>query len=151
MSNSVGHCLLHHALSQSTFTEHQSKAHSRFPGNSLCHFPATLMPNQSTCQLGKVPVSTKFHQKNHITKRKLSLGRHHKMSGIPRAVLVTEHAPELAGRFTLDGNSVLQVVISSHTSDVLSQVNIQITNSGSSLILHWGALYDRKNLVQTPP
>ncbi|XP_020589456.1 alpha-glucan water dikinase, chloroplastic isoform X2 [Phalaenopsis equestris] len=61
---------------------------------------------------------------------------------VPHAVLATDSFPKLRGKFKLDGNSELQIVLSSK-SDSLLQIDFQITNGGESLVLHWGAVRTR--------
>ncbi|RQO94912.1 hypothetical protein POPTR_008G188150v4 [Populus trichocarpa] len=63
----------------------------------------------------------------------------------PRAVLAMEPSSEqLAGKFNLDGNIEMQVFVSNSSAASIAQINIQITYSSDSLLLHWGAILDRK-------
>ncbi|XP_077244216.1 pyruvate phosphate dikinase, PEP/pyruvate binding domain-containing protein [Tasmannia lanceolata] len=148
MSNTLGHGLLHQALCQ-PILEHQSKTHSGFSQNSLYHVPVASLSEQSAPQIRNPLLSTKFLE-NSLTKTntKLPRGTQHTISTVPRAVLVTDPASGLAGKFNLDGNSELQIGVGAPASGSLTQVDIQVTNNSSSLVLHWGAVYDRqKNWV----
>ncbi|XP_058088674.1 alpha-glucan water dikinase, chloroplastic [Magnolia sinica] len=144
MSNTLGHGLIHRTLCQPTFLEHQSKIHSGIPCNSSFQVPAASMSNQSACQMRISLVSTKFHGNTlNKAKAKVSRGRHSGVSIVPRAVLAADPASEVVGKFNLDGDSELQIGVSTPTSGSLSQVDIQVTNSNNSLILHWGAIRDK--------
>ncbi|KAK3129179.1 hypothetical protein QOZ80_6BG0473150 [Eleusine coracana subsp. coracana] len=61
----------------------------------------------------------------------------------PRAIATTpadRASPDLAGRFTLDSNSELQVAVNPAPQGSLVVVDLVATNTSGSLILHWGAL-----------
>ncbi|KAA8529608.1 hypothetical protein F0562_034292 [Nyssa sinensis] len=75
---------------------------------------------------------------------KLPTGTHRVVSAFPRAVLATNPVSELAGKFNLEGNTELQVDIIAPTQGSISQVDIQVTNSSDTLILHWGGIQNRK-------
>ncbi|KAJ6988923.1 alpha-glucan water dikinase [Populus alba x Populus x berolinensis] len=63
----------------------------------------------------------------------------------PRAVLAMEPSSEqLVGKFNLDGNIEMQVFVSNSSAASVAQINIQVTYSSDSLLLHWGAIRDRK-------
>ncbi|XP_011034108.1 PREDICTED: alpha-glucan water dikinase, chloroplastic-like isoform X4 [Populus euphratica] len=63
----------------------------------------------------------------------------------PRAVLAMEPSSEqLAGKFNLDGNIEMQVFVSNSSTASIAHINIQVTYSSDSLLLHWGAIRDRK-------
>ncbi|KAJ6351584.1 hypothetical protein OIU78_007487 [Salix suchowensis] len=51
---------------------------------------------------------------------------------------------ELAGKFNLDGNIQMQVSVSNSSAASVAQINIQVTYSSDSLLLHWGAIRDVK-------
>lgn len=68
----------------------------------------------------------------------------------PHAVLATDPASKLAGKFKLDENIELQVDVSVPTSGSIRRVNILVTNTGGSLLLHWGAIRDRKDKWALP-
>ncbi|CAK9158146.1 unnamed protein product [Ilex paraguariensis] len=139
MSNSIGHNLLHQNLLPSIVLEHQSKI------NSSCIAGNTLFQAQATSLIRNSPLLSEFRGRSLcVRKKKLAMGKHSSASGFPQAVLVTDPASELAGRFNLDGNTELQIDVRPPTSGSVSQVDIQVTNSGDGLFLHWGALQNRK-------
>ncbi|KAK6922260.1 Pyruvate phosphate dikinase, AMP/ATP-binding [Dillenia turbinata] len=135
MSNVIGHSLLHQGLLRpATSREHQTKNNS---SSSL------LLPSVSSSQLAvpasKSSLSSEFCGSRAILRKpKLSMGTRHG-SLVPKAVLAADPASELVRKFKLDGNSELRV----DAND--SQINILVTNSSNSLILHWGAISDRKD------
>ncbi|KAL5826788.1 hypothetical protein ACOSQ3_018629 [Xanthoceras sorbifolium] len=147
MSNSIGHNLLHRSLLYSTVLEHQSKLNSSgIPANSL--FQAATI-NQAA---RKSPISTKLYGTNlNGRKLKLAMGSRRPVIIAPRAVLATDPASEVAGKFNLDGNVELQVTTSAPTSGSITQVTIQISYSSDSLLLHWGAIRDRMEKWTLPP
>uniref|UniRef100_A0A0E0LBX9 Uncharacterized protein n=1 Tax=Oryza punctata TaxID=4537 RepID=A0A0E0LBX9_ORYPU len=61
---------------------------------------------------------------------------------VPRAIAAsTDRAsPGLVGRFTLDTNSELQVRLNPAPQGSVAEINLEVTNTSGSLILHWGAL-----------
>ncbi|KAJ8494187.1 hypothetical protein OPV22_015908 [Ensete ventricosum] len=63
----------------------------------------------------------------------------------PRAVLATDPASELRRKFKLDTNSELEVVVHIPTSRSPVQIEFQVTNSSGYLVLHWGAIHNRRN------
>uniref|UniRef100_A0A0C9S6E6 TSA: Wollemia nobilis Ref_Wollemi_Transcript_11183_4962 transcribed RNA sequence n=2 Tax=Wollemia nobilis TaxID=56998 RepID=A0A0C9S6E6_9CONI len=68
----------------------------------------------------------------------------------PHAILATDRAAseQLTEVFDLDGHSQLQVNLVKCTGDSPTKVNLQVTNSSPSLILHWGAIkYGDKNWI----
>ncbi|RWR94050.1 alpha-glucan water dikinase, chloroplastic isoform X1 [Cinnamomum micranthum f. kanehirae] len=154
MSNTIGHGLLNQSPYHPTFHEHQNKSYSVTQVNSLYHATSpSFVSTKSAHQIQNLLVSTKFREKNFFStaKTKLPRGRRQKVSRIPRAVLATDPTSELAGRFNLDGGSELQIDVKTPASGSLTQVNMQVTNSSNSLILHWGALHDRKKEWTLPP
>ncbi|KAL2334136.1 hypothetical protein Fmac_015349 [Flemingia macrophylla] len=50
---------------------------------------------------------------------------------------------QLSRRFNLDGNIELQVGVSSSVSGAATQVDIKVSYSSSSLLLHWGVVRDQ--------
>ncbi|GJN28792.1 hypothetical protein PR202_gb16957 [Eleusine coracana subsp. coracana] len=67
----------------------------------------------------------------------------------PRAIATTpadRASPDLAGRFTLDSNSELQVAVNPAPQGSLVVVDLVATNTSGSLILHWGALRPESRL-----
>lgn len=61
---------------------------------------------------------------------------------VPRAVVTPADrtTPDLAGKFTLDSNSELQVAVNPAPQSSVAEIDLKVTNSSGSLILHWGAL-----------
>lgn len=64
----------------------------------------------------------------------------------PRAVATpTDHASsDLVGRFTLDSSSELQVTVNPAPQGSVAEIDLEVTNTNGSLILHWGALRPEK-------
>ncbi|RLN13330.1 alpha-glucan water dikinase, chloroplastic isoform X2 [Panicum miliaceum] len=60
----------------------------------------------------------------------------------PRAVATPADraSPDLIGKFTLDSNSQLQVAVNPASQGSVTQIDLEVTNTTGSLILHWGAL-----------
>ncbi|KAL6851874.1 hypothetical protein ACP4OV_020059 [Aristida adscensionis] len=60
----------------------------------------------------------------------------------PRAVATPagQGATDLAGKFTLDSNSELQVAVNQGPQGSVAEIDLEVTNTRGSLILHWGAL-----------
>ncbi|KAL6639875.1 hypothetical protein ACP70R_022470 [Stipagrostis hirtigluma subsp. patula] len=60
----------------------------------------------------------------------------------PRAVATPADraSSDLLGKFTLDSNSQLQVAVNSAPQGLVAEINLEVTNTTGSLILHWGAL-----------
>ncbi|KAI3933019.1 hypothetical protein MKW92_033488 [Papaver armeniacum] len=133
MSNTLGNSLLHQSLYRFAVLEHQSKtscANSLFQASSAIH----KKPLLSTCFRGNC---LNVKKKSKIPK-----------GVVPHAVLATNPASELAGKYNLDGNSELQIDVTAPTSGSLMQVVIQVSNSSNSLVLHWGGIRDgQKNWV----
>lgn len=135
MSNSIGHHnLLHQRLIRPTVLEHQSK-----------HNSSGVLQVQAASHIRKSPIHTKFLGNTlNSPKTKLPMGTRPFLPAIPRAVLVTDPGSKVAGKFSLDGNIELQVNVSAGTPGSISLVDIQITNTNNSLMLHWGGIRDRK-------
>ncbi|KAL9423869.1 hypothetical protein AB3S75_035877 [Citrus x aurantiifolia] len=144
MSNSIGRDVLHQSLLCSTVFEHQSKRHSSgIPANSL--FQAVSINQLAGASAArKSPLSTKFYGTSLNARPKMAMGRHRPVLITPRAVLAVDSASELAGKFNLEGNVELQVTVGAPTPGSLTQVNIEISYSSNSLLLHWGAIRDKK-------
>eukprot|EP00262_Sarcandra_glabra_P002082 TRINITY_DN1233_c0_g1_i1.p1 TRINITY_DN1233_c0_g1~~TRINITY_DN1233_c0_g1_i1.p1 ORF type:complete len:1466 (+),score=298.47 TRINITY_DN1233_c0_g1_i1:171-4568(+) len=141
MSNTLGHSILHQALSRPTVPDHRSRVFR----NSLRQVLPASTANLAVHQMQKPLASTKFYGNSlDTTKTNFSQGTHHPICTVPRAVLATNPASELAGKFNLDGSSELQIYVSAPATGSLSQVDIQVTNSSSSVILHWGAIRFRQ-------
>ncbi|KAE9597974.1 hypothetical protein Lal_00029603 [Lupinus albus] len=96
----------------------------------------------------KFQLSTNFRGNRFcVRKLKQAMGKHQHGFVIPCAVLTT-NAPseELSRKFNLEGNIELQVVVSSSALGA-AQVDIQVSNSNGSLVLHWGIVHDRQGWV----
>ncbi|KAG5520839.1 hypothetical protein RHGRI_033418 [Rhododendron griersonianum] len=141
MSNSTGHNFLHQSLLAPTvLLEHQSKI------NSSCVPSNTLFQSQANSQLRKSPISTKFKGNVlNVRKTQLAMGTNRAVSDFPQAVLAADSAYEqLAGKFSLDGNSELQVDVSAPNSGSMTQIDIRATNNSGTLLLHWGGIQNQK-------
>lgn len=66
------------------------------------------------------------------------------------AVLASDRASEVSDRFYLEANSHLEIGITSPGPGGLTEINLRVTNSNNSLILHWGALCPGKNAWLLP-
>uniref|UniRef100_A0A2P2LZP5 alpha-glucan, water dikinase n=1 Tax=Rhizophora mucronata TaxID=61149 RepID=A0A2P2LZP5_RHIMU len=144
MRSSMGHGLFHQSLLCATVFEHQGKVNpSGIPANSLFQSASV---NQPAVRRQRSTLSTNFcGNRLKGRKSKFTIGMRQPVTMTPLAVLATDPASEqLAGKFNLDGNSELQVSVSNPSSGSMMCVNIQIMNSSDSLLLHWGALRDRK-------
>ncbi|KAH9319028.1 hypothetical protein KI387_020797, partial [Taxus chinensis] len=106
--------------------------------------------NPSLQQSSKPLLSSKLFVKSLHLRNKISFMRtpHGIWTG-PRAILTTDpDTPELTESFDLDGQSKLQVNLVKSTGDSPTRINLQVTNSSPSLILHWGAVkYGEKNWI----
>ncbi|KAL7251504.1 hypothetical protein ACSBR1_013356 [Camellia fascicularis] len=49
-------------------------------------------------------------------------------------------------KFNHDGNTKLQVVVSAPTSGFVSEIDMQITTTSGTLVLHWGGIQNGKDL-----
>ncbi|GAY36295.1 hypothetical protein CUMW_021230 [Citrus unshiu] len=145
MSNSIGRNVLHQSLLCSTVFEHQSNRHSSgIPANSLFQAVSINQP-AGVSAARKSPLSTKFYGTSLNARPKMAMGRHRPVLITPRAVLAVDSASEqLAGKFNLEGNVELQITVGAPTPGSLTQVNIEISYSSNSLLLHWGAIRDKK-------
>ncbi|WVZ24310.1 hypothetical protein V8G54_002854 [Vigna mungo] len=127
-----------------TVAEHQSKVRS---------FPVSVNRVKKNLAL-----RTNFRgNRLCVRKCKLAMGKHRHVDAIPRAVLTTNPASEnlsvvltaflaieqLSGRFNLDGNIDLQVSVSSSQPGAATQVDIKVSYSSGSLLLHWGVVCDQ--------
>ncbi|KAF5450262.1 hypothetical protein F2P56_030628 [Juglans regia] len=143
MSNILGNNILHQSLLRPPVVEPLSKLNSSgIPANTL--FQAASW-NQAAAQTRKSPLSTKFLGNNlKVRKPNLAMGTHRPLKFNLRAVLATDPASELAGKFNLDGNIELQVGVSSPAQGSVTQLDIQVSYGSDSLVLHWGLIRDRK-------
>ncbi|KAI6694871.1 hypothetical protein NL676_022581 [Syzygium grande] len=135
--------LLRHSLLCPAVSEHQSNLNSSaIPANT---FFQTASANQSATKTRRPKLSTKFSGSSlNQRKTKLTMGKGRGYSFVTRAVLATDSAPELAGKFNLDGDIELKVEVSAPVPGSMTQVEIQVTCSSDTLILHWGAIRDKK-------
>ncbi|XP_047318795.1 alpha-glucan water dikinase, chloroplastic [Impatiens glandulifera] len=133
MSHSISHCLLHQRLLPSTVFEHQSKT------NAPCISSRnTLFKPQATSHIRNSHLSTEFRGRGlHARRRKQLMETRRSAS---KAALATGPASELIDGFKLEGNSELKISVSSAAQGAISQVEIQVTNSNNSLLLHWGGV-----------
>nr|AOQ26246.1 GWD1 [Actinidia deliciosa] len=140
MSNSIGHNFLRQSLLAPAVLEHQSKI------NSSCTVGNTLFQVQASSQIRKSPITTEFRGIYlNVRKSKLLVETHRVNSAFPLAALATDLPSEqLAEMFDLDGNTKLQVHITAPTPGSASQISIQVTNGSDPLVLHWGAIQNRK-------
>ncbi|KAJ0962515.1 hypothetical protein J5N97_027637 [Dioscorea zingiberensis] len=69
---------------------------------------------------------------------------------VPRAVISAPAESELGGKFILEGNSELLVAVATPSSGSLLQIDLQVTNSSNSLVLHWGVLHPRNRDWKLP-
>lgn len=143
MSNTLGHNILQQSLLRPPLLEPQRKLNSSgIPANTL--FQA-VCGNQSAAHSRKSPLSRKFFGKNlSVQKSRLASGTRCPVTVVPRAVLAMDPASELAGKFNLEGNIELQVGVSTPAPGAATQVDIQVSYSSDSLLLHWGLIKDRK-------
>ncbi|KAL2543232.1 Alpha-glucan water dikinase 1 [Abeliophyllum distichum] len=140
MSNSIGNNLLHQSLLSPTVLEHQNRINT-----STCIGGNSLVQSQGNSLILKSPLLTEFHgTRLTVQKKKLLMGKKQSVSRSPRAVLATDPSTELAEKFNLDGNVELLVDVRPPTSGSVSLVEIQVTNSSDSLLLHWGAIKNQK-------
>ncbi|XP_022966664.1 alpha-glucan water dikinase, chloroplastic [Cucurbita maxima] len=145
MSNSINQNILHQSLLRHTVLDNQYKLNpSGTYKNTL--FQAAI-PNQVPAQHWKSPMSTKFLGSSlNVQKPRMASGTSRRRCPVnPHAVLTTDPASELAGKFKLDENIELQVDVSVPTSGSTRRVNILVTNISGSLLLHWGAISDIKD------
>ncbi|KAL4015937.1 alpha-glucan water dikinase [Cucumis melo var. makuwa] len=150
MSNSISQNILHQRLLRPSVFDSQSKFNASGTHKSTL-FQAALA-NQVPGQHWKSPISTKFLGKGlSVKKPRMATGTgRHSFPVNTRAVLATDPASELAAKFKLDENIELQVDVSAPTSGSIRHVNILVTNISGSLLLHWGAIRDRKDTWALP-
>ncbi|CAI0431048.1 unnamed protein product [Linum tenue] len=142
MSNSIGHNLFHRSLLHPTGVDHRTKPnYSGIPASTL--FKSASV-NQAAVPTHRTLPSSSFYGRSLKARRsKVSVGASHPVAVTPQAVLAMEPPSELAGKFKVDDNTELQVFVSNAPTASVTIVNIQITYSSDSLILHWGGIRDR--------
>ncbi|KAK3416768.1 hypothetical protein EUGRSUZ_H02531 [Eucalyptus grandis] len=135
--------LLGQSLLCPVVSEHQSKLNtSAIPANTLLQATSA---NQAVPKTRNPKLSTKFMGSSlNQRKAKLTMGDGRAYSFVARAVLTTNPAPELAGKFNLDGDIELKVEVSAPGPGSTTQVEIHVACSSDTLILHWGAVRDKK-------
>ncbi|XP_010553614.1 PREDICTED: alpha-glucan water dikinase, chloroplastic [Tarenaya hassleriana] len=140
MSNPVAHNLLNLSLIRPVTFEHQNKLNSSCaPTNSIYQ---AAWPNQAAGKIGKSQLGKEFYGKGlNRPRQRLTTKSSRPVSVVPQAVLAMDPSSQAAEKFSLDGNIELQVEV---TPTTIRQVNIQITHSSESLLLHWGAIRDKK-------
>ncbi|KAI7981650.1 hypothetical protein LOK49_Contig24G00002 [Camellia lanceoleosa] len=152
MSNSIGHNLIHHNLLALVVLEHQSKI------NSSCISGYNLFQVQANSQIRKSHITSKFWGKClNLRKTKLPMGTNRVLSIFPQSVLATNPTSKLIltisfivatyRKFNLDGNTKLQVVVSAPTSGSVSEIDMQVTNTSGTLVLHWGGIQNGKEIM----
>ncbi|KAJ4843805.1 hypothetical protein Tsubulata_009992 [Turnera subulata] len=142
MSNNIGHHLFRQSLLRPAVFEHLSKLNSSgIPASSLLQSASV---SQASAQIRRPSVSSNFYGKSlKARKSKLPAGTRRAATVNPRAVLAMDPASELAGKYNIDDGIELQVSFGNPTGS-LTQVTVHITYSSDSLLLHWGAISDRK-------
>ncbi|KAK4788945.1 hypothetical protein SAY86_020264 [Trapa natans] len=139
MSNSVSQNLFQQSLFRPIALERQSKLNSSsIPANTLYQSASSKTGKIRKSQLSSEFTGNSLRRGNHTT----GFGR--RGVDITSAVLTTGPASQISGKFNLDGNIELKVAVSAPVSGDPTQVEIEVTNGGDSLILHWGALRDKK-------
>ncbi|KAK9117218.1 hypothetical protein Sjap_016165 [Stephania japonica] len=70
---------------------------------------------------------------------------------VPLAVLTTDPVSgQNAWKFNIDGNSDVEVLVTSTFSGTSFQIDIQVTNSSNALTLHWGGIRGGQNNWMLP-
>ncbi|KAJ9554557.1 hypothetical protein OSB04_018602 [Centaurea solstitialis] len=131
MSNSVGHGLL-----QPRVLKHQSQKNY----STTCIAGNTLFQAQVTYQIRKplLPSLSSYR----LTLRKSGLRTNGVVSGVVQAVLTTDQTSEqLREKYILGGDIEMQVDVKVASVPL---VEIQVTNSGGNLYLHWGGIQNKK-------
>ncbi|KAJ8548378.1 hypothetical protein K7X08_030847 [Anisodus acutangulus] len=101
--------------------------------------------------ISKSPLSTEFQgNRLKVQKKKVPMGKKRAISSSPHAVLTTDASSELAEKFSLEGNTELQVDVKPPTSGDVSVVDFQVTNGCDKLFLHWGAVKFGKETWSLP-
>ncbi|KAI8021988.1 hypothetical protein LOK49_LG03G00270 [Camellia lanceoleosa] len=125
MSNSIGHNFIHQNLLAPAVLEHQSNI------NSSCISGYNLFQVQANSQIRKSRIASKFWGKSlNLPKTKLPTGTNRVLSLFPRSVLAADPASK--------------VVVSAPTSGSVSEIDMQVTNTSGTLVLHWGGIQNGK-------
>ncbi|KAJ4808981.1 Glucan water dikinase [Rhynchospora pubera] len=130
MSSTLGHCLSQRGL-------------SRIQGPS---FNNNLLPGVIPFGSRADHSANRFHGKNLRLSTPKSYRRKNRTAArmTTCAVLAADRASEVSDRFHLEANSYLEISISPGPGG-LTEINLRVTNSNNSLILHWGALRPGKD------
>ncbi|CAN1187423.1 Alpha-glucan water dikinase, chloroplastic [Linum perenne] len=140
MSNSLCHNLFHQSLLHPTVVDHQGKPNSSgIPTNSLFQ---PVSANQAAVSTRR-PSFSFYGRSLRARRSKRSAGAGRPVTVSPRAVLAMEPPSELAGKFRISDDAELQVFVSNSPTASITVVNIQMTYTSDSLILHWGGVHDR--------
>ncbi|KAL6547367.1 hypothetical protein OROMI_023088 [Orobanche minor] len=167
MSNTIGNNLPRQILLSPTVLEHQIRRNSRscIGGNSFSHPQANSLIHRSS-------ISAEFLGNNRLIleKKNFQMGKQRAITRSFKAVLaadpssllknMTRSASRITSRnrvvkgndfqsyltekFNLDQNIELQVDVGLPTSGSALVVNIQVTSSSASMLLHWGAIGSQK-------
>ncbi|KAL1565640.1 alpha-glucan, water dikinase [Salvia divinorum] len=146
MSNTIGNNLLHQSLLSPTVLEHQSRSNTSTSvwGNSF------LQP-QAYSLTHRAPISTDFWGRRvSLQKNKLQMGKMCTILRSVKAVLAADPSSMQMEKFRLDEKVELQVDVGLPTSGSGSVVNIQVTSSSDSILLHWGTIKKRQDKWSLP-
>lgn len=141
MINTTGHISVQQALCRTSVLENHSKTHPCISASLSYRVPSCSKNDHASTLIKHRPTLTWFLDNNLNARKAKSQQRMHRSSfTVPSAVLATDSSPQVGGKFKLDGNSELQVILSPPTSSSLMQIDFQIINGTESMVLHWGAV-----------
>ncbi|XP_042064044.1 alpha-glucan water dikinase, chloroplastic-like isoform X2 [Salvia splendens] len=146
MSNTIGNNLLHQSLLSPTVLEHQSRSNTSTSvrGN-------TFLQPQAYSLTHRTPISTDFWGRRvSLQKNRLQMGKMYTILRSVKAVLAADPSSMQMEKFRLDEKVELQVDVGLPTSGSGSVVNIQVTSSSDSILLHWGAIKKRQDTWSLP-
>ncbi|XP_042064043.1 alpha-glucan water dikinase, chloroplastic-like isoform X1 [Salvia splendens] len=147
MSNTIGNNLLHQSLLSPTVLEHQSRSNTSTSvrGN-------TFLQPQAYSLTHRTPISTDFWGRRvSLQKNRLQMGKMYTILRSVKAVLAADPSSmQQMEKFRLDEKVELQVDVGLPTSGSGSVVNIQVTSSSDSILLHWGAIKKRQDTWSLP-
>ncbi|XP_028754486.1 alpha-glucan water dikinase, chloroplastic isoform X1 [Neltuma alba] len=144
MSNLVTHGILHQTLIRPTVAKYRSKVNSSFISANNLH--QDVSENQAPAQAQNFLLATKFCGNNLcVRKPKVAMARHQQAAVVPQAVSspTVQASEQISGNFLLDGNIELQVGVTS-SAPGLTQIDIEVSSSSDSLLLHWGVICDQQ-------
>ncbi|KAM7484206.1 hypothetical protein LguiA_000215 [Lonicera macranthoides] len=170
MSNSIGQNLLHQSLLPSTVREHQSTCiagKTLFQAQATSHIrksPLTtkFLGNRLNVRKTTYPMATNrtlsvspqavlatdpasqnlFSESSSWLKECLHCALPLSLSNNGNGLL--NPGTYLGRKFSLDGNTELQVIVRAPTAGSVLQVDFQVTNSNDNLTLHWGGMRKKK-------